>query len=94
MLTTMDATNRPHLTAIAHGTGSTPSTVTVTIGDVTHVVDVTPDRDDWTLPDCETADAHRVLWAIDEAVEAYLADADDACEPRRIERVWARAVAS
>jgi hypothetical protein len=94
MLTTMDATNRPHLTATAHGTGSTPSTVTVTIGDVTHVVDVTPDRDDWTLPDCETADAHRVLWAIDEAVEAYLADADDACEPRRIERVWARAVAS
>ena len=93
MLTTMDATNRPHLTATAHGTGSSPSTVTVTIGDATHVVDVTPDRDDWTLPDCETVDAHRVLWAIDEAVEAYLADADDG-EPRRIERVWARAVAS
>jgi hypothetical protein len=35
MLTTMDATNRPHLTATAHGTGSTPSTVTVTIGDAT-----------------------------------------------------------
>lgn len=86
---------RPHLTATAHGTGSTPSTVTVTIGDVTHVVDVTPDRDDWQwqlgADDSQDLD---ILWAIDDAVEAYLADADDACEPRRIERVWARAVAS
>ena len=84
---------RPAITAVAAGDGS-PETVTVTVDGVIHIVDVSVDRDDWQLPEVDDAIAHRVLWAIDDAVEAYLADADDACEPRRIERVWARAVAS
>lgn len=87
-------TGRVVITAVADGTGSHPSHVVVTIGGVAHTVDVTPDRDDWELPDCETVDALRVLWAIDDAVERYLVDADDGEPRRRIERVWARAVAS
>lgn len=80
------------VTAEAHGTGTYPTSVVVTIDGVAHAVDVTPDRDDWTLPDCETVDAHRVLWAIDDAIEAYLLDTDSDTA-RRIERVWARSVA-
>ncbi len=82
-------TARP-VTAVAHGPGSTwPEMVTVTIAGVSHVVDVTPDRDDWDLPSESIPDeAVRILWAIDDAIEAW--HADNAVESRRIERTWAR----
>ena len=74
--------------AVAHGPGSTwPEMVTVTIAGVSHVVDVTPDRDDWSLPEVDDADAARILWAIDDAIEAWHADRE--VESRRIERTWA-----
>lgn len=83
-------TARP-VTAIAHGPGSTwPETVTVTIAGVSHVVDVTPDRDDWTMPEVDDADTVRILWAIDDAIETWHRDTEVEC--RRIERVWAGAV--
>ena len=89
----MDATNtapapRPAITAVAAGDGS-PETVTVTVDGVIHLVDVSVDRDDWQLPEVD-ADAVRLLWAIDDAIEAWHADNEPEC--RRIERVWAGAV--
>ena len=84
-------TARP-VVAVAHGPGSTwPETVTVTIAGAEHIVDVTPDRDDWDLPPGDNPDdAVRLLWAIDDAIEAW--HADNAVESTRIERVWAGAV--
>lgn len=83
-------TARP-VTAVAHGPGSTwPETVTVTIAGVSHVVDVGCDRDDWQLPDVADGHEHRLLWAIDDAIEAWHRDNEWEC--RRIERVWAGAV--
>ena len=80
-------TARP-VVAVAHGPGSTwPETVTVTIAGVSHVVDVTPGRDDWSLPEVDDADAVRILWAIDDAIEAWHRDTD--VESTRTERVWA-----
>ena len=83
-------TERAVIAAEAHGTGAHPTSVVVTIDGVAHAVDVTADRDDWTLP--ETVDVYRVLWAIDDAIEAYLLDTDSDTA-RRIERTWARSVA-
>lgn len=83
-------TARP-VTAVAHGPGSTwPETVTVTIAGVSHVVDVGCDRDDWSLPEVDDGHEHRVLWAIDDAIDAWHRDA--AVESTRTERVWAGAV--
>ena len=84
-------TARP-VVAVAHGPGSTwPEMVTVTIAGVAHVVDVSGDRDDWQLPEVDDAIAHRVLWAIEDAIEVWLR----ATEPvvSRRERTWARRVA-
>lgn len=85
-------TARP-VTAIARGPGSTwPETVTVTIAGVEHVIDVTPDRDDWELPSESVPDeAVRILWAIDDAIEVWHRDAD-VVPSRSIERVWAARV--
>ena len=80
---------RPAITAVAAGDGSYPDTVTVTVDGVAHLVDVSVDRDDWQLPEVD-ADAVRLLWAIDDAIEAWHADNEPEC--RRIERVWAGAV--
>ena len=80
-------TARP-VVAVAHGPGSTwPEMVTVTIAGVAHVVDVSGDRDDWSLPEVEAGHEHRLLWAIDDAIEAWHADRE--VESTRIERVWA-----
>ena len=89
-MTVASQTSSPSITAEAHGTGTHPTSVVVTIDGVAHAVDVTADRDDWTLP--ETVDVYRVLWAIDDAIEAYLLDTDSDTA-RRIERTWARSVA-
>lgn len=67
----------PVITATADGTGSSPDTVTVTIYGLSYIVDVTTDRDDWQLPDVADGHEHRVMWAIDDAVEEYVAANDD-----------------
>lgn len=89
----MDAATNSHrppvITAEAHGTGSWPESVALTVDGTTWIVDVGCDRDDWQLPEVE-AGAVRLLWAIDEAIEAWHADNEPEC--RRIERVWAGAV--
>lgn len=82
-------TRPPVITAEAHGTGSSPESVALTIDGTTWVVDVGCDRDDWSLPEVEV-DAVRLLWAIEDAIEAWHADNEVEC--RRIERVWAGAV--
>ncbi len=68
---------------------SVPESVALTVDGTTWIVDVGCDRDDWSLPEVD-ADAARLLWAIDEAIEAWHADNEPEC--RRIERVWAGAV--
>ena len=66
-------TGRPvAIRAVPRGEYTHPSTVEVTIDGVTTIVLVDGDRDDWELPDCDESIAHRVLWAIDEAVERFL----------------------
>ena len=90
----MDAATNSHrppvITAEAHGTGSSPETVALTIDGATWIVDVGCDRDDWQLPDVADGHEHRLLWAIDDAIEAWHRDNEWEC--RRIERVWAGAV--
>lgn len=90
----MDATPNvipPVITAEAHGTGSSPESVALTVDGTTWIVDVGCDRDDWQLPEVDDAIAHRVLWAIEDAIEVWLR----ATEPvvSRRERTWARRVA-
>lgn len=80
----------PVITAEAHGTGSSPETVALTIDGTTWIVDVGCDRDDWQLPEVADGHEHRLLWAIDDAIEAWHVDNEPEC--RRIERVWAGAV--
>lgn len=84
-------TRPPVITAEAHGTGSSPESVALTVDGVTTIVDVGCDRDDWQLPEVADGHEHRLLWAIDDAIEAW--HADNAVECRRIERVWARRAA-
>lgn len=60
-----------------HGEGCSPDAVTIAYRGVAHTIDVTPDRDDWSLPDAiDDADAHLVMAALDDAIEAYGADYD------------------
>lgn len=80
------------ITAVAHGDGCTwPETVTLTIAGVAHVVDVSVDRDDWQLPEVDDAIAHRVIWAIEDAIEAWHRATEVVAS--RIERAWARRTA-
>lgn len=80
-------TARPVVTAKAFGDDTSPHLVEVTIDGLTYFVSVDRDRDDWELPEVDAAIAHRLLWAIDDAIETW--HADRAVESRRIERVWA-----
>ncbi len=84
-------TARPVVTAKAFGEGASPHLVEVTIDGLTYFVSVDRDRDDWQLPEVDDAIAHRVLWAIEDAIEVWLR----ATEPvvSRRERTWARRVA-
>jgi hypothetical protein len=83
-------TARPVVTAKAFGDGASPHLVEVTIDGLTYFVSVDRDRDDWQLPEVDAAIESRLLWAIDDEIEAW--HADRAVESRRIERVWAQAV--
>lgn len=65
------ATHRPAITAVAGGDYSSPEYVTVTIDGTATVVDVTVDRDDWQVPDVADGHEHRVMWAIEDAIEAW-----------------------
>lgn len=86
----VDATpnvTRSVIAAEAHGTGSSPESVALTVDGTTWIVDVGCDRDDWQLPEVDDAIAHLVAGAVDDAIEAWHADNEVEC--RRIERVWA-----
>ena len=65
--------------------------VTVTIAGVAHVVDVSGDRDDWQLPEVDDAIAHRVLWAIEDAIEVWLRATEPVVSRRCA--AWSRRVA-
>lgn len=81
----------PAISVLAAGDGSTyPETVTVTIAGVAHIIDVSGDRDDWQLPEVADGHEHRMLWAIEDAIELWLSRNEP--ESTRIERVWAGAV--
>lgn len=86
-----ESTRPPVIAAEAHGTGSSPETVALTIDGTTWIVDVGCDRDDWQLPEVADGHEHRLLWAIEDAIEAW--HGRNAVECSRIERVWARRAA-
>ena len=80
----------PVVAAKAFGDGASPHLVEVTVDGLTYFVSVDLDRDDWSLPEVADGHEHRVLWAIDDAIDAWHRDA--AVESTRTERVWAGAV--
>jgi hypothetical protein len=81
----------PVVTCTAYSAGSSPESVALTVDGTTWIVDVGCDRDDWSLPEVDDAIAHRVLWAVDDAIEAWHRDNEP--EVTRQERTWARRVA-
>ena len=65
-------TERPVVTATAHGEGYNPDRIDVTVGGATYTVDTTGDRDDWTLPEFDDAATEiRVMVAVDLAFADY-----------------------